>query len=114
MSVWQPGSTYDYYGQPVICVARYFAGNMEMVDLAVPVAAGEALTTFTRTARTLAPCVSPRVTETLGGVTRAEFCHHDWYGSHRANAGPHNGLVCCEACGAPIETDCATGAESGE
>lgn len=109
MSTWVEGRRYSYYGEPLLCVRRYFEGPLELVDLcfAEEVAvvgmenASAVSPVFTRTARTLAPCVLPRVTETLGGVTRPESCHHDWYGRVTADAGPHAGQSCCEACGTP-------------
>ena len=105
MSTWVEGRSYDYFGDQLVCVRRYFEGSLELVGMAfvVPAVVGAepASEVFTRTARTLAPCVFPRVTETLGGVTRADACDHRYYGRVRANAGPHAGLECCDACGAP-------------
>lgn len=102
MSTWQAGRMYYYYGDPLICWRRFFEGNLELVEFAHPVAIGESLSTFTRTARALAPCVMPVVTETLGGVTNPSTCDHRDYGNLRANAGPHRGHMCCEACGSPL------------
>lgn len=111
MSTWEIGRRYDYYGTPIVCVARYFDGALEMVDLAFVRTAqapgGEAAMSesFTRTALALAPCVRPRVTETLGGVTRCDLCSHDGGVERRplvvANAGLFVGLPCCPLCGAP-------------
>lgn len=102
MSVWQPGRTYDYFGVPIVCLRRWFEGPLEMVDLAQVVAAPATATPFTRTARALAPCVKPRVTETLGGVLNFAFCDHRHHPRVVANAGPNGGLECCSGCGAPI------------
>ena len=96
MSTWIEGKTYDYYGQPIVCVRRFFEGPLEMVELQAY--GGSCI----RAARTLAPCVVPKVTETLGGVCRPDACHHDWYGTVRANAGPHAGMLCCEGCGGAL------------
>lgn len=101
MSRWEPGGAYDYYGQALWCVRRFFVGPLELVELAWVVAVGDDPQPFVRTARALAPCVKPQVTETLGGVTAPAFCHHDWYGRTLADTGPHAGETCCEACGTP-------------
>ncbi|MFA7295652.1 MAG: hypothetical protein WC211_00530 [Dehalococcoidia bacterium] len=93
MSTWQEGRVYDYYGTPILCERRYFVGSVETVDLS---SGGK---TITRTARALAPCVTPRVTTTLGGVLSADYCDHRTYGRATADAGPHAGAVCCIACG---------------
>ena len=29
MTTWKPGRTYDYYGTPLVCVARRFDGRLE-------------------------------------------------------------------------------------
>lgn len=103
MSRWVEGRCYDYGNTPVLCVRRWFDGPLEMVDLAhlqAAVVGGEAKhETFTRTARALAPCVIPRVTATLGGVTVPGSCEHAQYPRVMADAGPNAGHVCCEACG---------------
>lgn len=105
MSTWTAGRTYDYYGVPLVCARRWFDGALEMVDLRHARAATRdgdpPPQIFSRSARALAPCVKPRVTETLGGVTRPETCPHERYARVVANAGPHSGAECCEACGAP-------------
>lgn len=108
MSTWREGRTYNYYGTAIVCVRRWFEGPMEMVELKPPdaVTADGTVVSFTsciRTACTLAPCVVPKVTETLGGVCRPDACHHKWYPTVRANAGPNEGRVCCTSCGAPVE-----------
>jgi hypothetical protein len=108
MTVWREGATYDYYGQAIACVRRYFVGPLEHVDLAF-VGQRAQPQVFTRTARALAPCVRPRVTATLGGVSSPASCEHD-YVTIVADAGPHAGAVCCVACGCP-STRCAVGAE---
>jgi hypothetical protein len=97
MSRWEEGRAYDYYGETITCARRWFDGPLEMVELLPPSIDGPCI----RTARALAPCVVPQVTETLGGVTRPDACHHDWYGRVLADAGPHAGQLCCEACGTP-------------
>lgn len=107
MTTWVEGRTYDYYGAPLTCVRRYFEGTLELVDLAFPIAAvavAEGCSQhFTRTARTLAPCVKPEVTETLGGVLRADACaHHESFARVTANAGPNAGKLCCSACGGEV------------
>ena len=153
MSTWEEGRTYDYFGQPIVCVRRFFVGRMEHVivwsapgvrvvsdggyfgHLARTQAIACALDDvrpppldehcerwlrgdfaddprspglhspsgfWCRTARTL-DCVKPRITDTLGGVTRYDACHHDWYRSIIANAGPFAGRRCCTACGDALE-----------
>lgn len=100
MSTWVEGGRYRYYDVgDLVCMRRYFEDSLEMVDLAFAVEAPRAPEVFTRTARALAPCVVPRVTETLGGVRRADACDHRGYPRVLANAGPHAGHQCCEACG---------------
>lgn len=104
MSTWVDGRIYDYYGRQLRCLRRFFIGPLEHVELVDEVLAAAAggpaeSPSFVRTARALAPCVLPRVTETLGGVTAPEFCNHDEHERVRANAGPHLGRLCCEACG---------------
>lgn len=111
MSRWREGATYRYLGRDeIVCARRYFDGALEMVDLryAAPVAAapdGSAVEpeVFTRTARTLAPCVVPRVIDTLGGVCRPDACDHRYGGEPLlADAGPHAGRLCCRSCGGPL------------
>lgn len=119
MSTWSVGRVYDYYGRALRCVGRYFEGPLEMVALqnsdepwdgAMPPYRADLLNVcgmipghpaFFRAARTLAPCVFPRVTETLGGVMRPDACRHD-SGRLIANDGPYRGQVCCELCGAGL------------
>lgn len=74
MSRWISGKTYDYYGDKLHCRRVFFDGHIEMVELAFVVAAPEEPKPFIRAARTLAPCVSPRVTETTGGVEVPDGC----------------------------------------
>lgn len=103
MSVWIEDRRYDYYGQPLRCLRRWFDGCLEMVDLAFDVPVGcVGREIFTRTARTLAPCVFPRVTTTLGGVTTPAFCAHGGFTALVANAGPNHGLSCCSGCGSRL------------
>lgn len=102
MSVWRAWRTYDYYGTPIRCVRRWFDGTLEMVDLVYAAHSTDGPDVLTRTARTLAPCVRPRVTDTLGGVTRPSACDHAWYGALIADAGPNAGLRCCSACGGAV------------
>jgi hypothetical protein len=105
VSVWVEGRAYDYYGKRIVCARRYFQGPLELVDLAFESAAvaggGARPPVVTRTAHALAPCVLPRVTETLGGVRAPGHCDHRHYRRVTADAGPHVGAVCCEACGEP-------------
>jgi hypothetical protein len=111
MSVWIEGHRYNYYGRTLLCVRRYFEGCLELVDLASEEAlrlfadgatAAES-PTFTRTARALAPCVLPRVTRTLGGVTRPDRCDHRYCEHFEADAGPNAGRVCCALCGGAVD-----------
>lgn len=99
MSTWAEGKTYDYYGRPLVCARRFFVGQTELVALHWPAVAPALPEPFIRTARALAPCVLPIVTETLGGVTHPETCHHDWYPTLTASGGPNDGLRCCSGCG---------------
>ncbi len=108
MSTWIEGRTYDYYGQPLTCLRRYFDGALELVDLTFYVEAPAEPESFTRAALTLAPCVIPRVTETLGGVLRPDACRHEQSLAGEparliANAGPFAGHECCALCGSAIE-----------
>lgn len=113
MSTWVEGRVYDYYGTPVRCVRRFFVGPLEHVELEhadARIAVGAEPTPLqrcVRTARALAPCVVPRVTDTLGGVCRPDACHHDWYAAVRADAGPNAGRVCCTSCGAALAAESA-------
>ncbi len=114
MSTWVEGRTYDYYGTPLVCRRRFFVGALEHVELSgldslAPDGSVAESARFIRTARALAPCVTPRVTETLGGVLRADCCDHRHYGRVTANAGPHAGRVCCDACGGPVSPPPAEG-----
>jgi hypothetical protein len=107
VSRWQEGLTYDYYGVPLTCVRRYFDGPLEMVELRPPTQTpGDVLACasepIVRTARTLAPCVKPRVTETLGGVTNRDYCDHRGFGRVVADAGPNAGKECCDGCGCAL------------
>lgn len=94
---WKQGQVYDYYGAKLRCTNRWFDGALEMVLLCYE--SNEF--GFVRCARTLARCVIPRVIDTLGGVTRPDKCHHDWYGKVTADTGPFAGRECCTACGTP-------------
>lgn len=115
MSVWIEGKVYDYGGTQIICLRRWFNGPMEMVDLASPTDP-RAATSYTasvddppfagvcvRTALALAPCVRPKVTNTLGGVLAPWGCDHRHYRHITADAGPRAGKVCCTACGGPVD-----------
>lgn len=124
MSTWHVGRTYNYYGRELRCVGRYFDRLLEIVALQnadepwdgqMPPYRADLLNVcgmipghpaFFRAARTLAPCVLPRVTETLGGVMNAAFCRHD-LGKERliADAGPNAGKLCCGLCGGEIGLD---------
>jgi hypothetical protein len=109
VSTWVEDRVYDYCGQKIRCVRRYLEGCLELVDLQLAEqhqASGADIepVTITRTARTLAPCVVPKVTETLGGVLRAGACDHRHYGRVIANAGPNAAKECCDACGDAIGT----------
>jgi hypothetical protein len=113
MTTWIEGRVYNYYGAPIVCMRRYFEGALELVDLVYqePLAAGEVVRSpafNVRTASALAPCVVPRVTETLGGVMHPVACdHHQGVSGEparvRANAGPFNGRECCQLCGSAVD-----------
>lgn len=106
MSRWIEGRVYAWRGgEPhITCARRFFDGCLEMVELhhgAQGPLAGFFTHIDVRTARAAAvPMITPTVTETLGGVTRADLCDHR-YGQLMADAGPFAGRLCCEACGAP-------------
>jgi hypothetical protein len=110
VSTWVEGKVYDYYGKHIRCMRRWFDGALEMVsflpwpqhsDRFPSIVAEYAATAvpFERTARTLAPCVRPPVTETLGGVLAPWACEHEFTGRVVADAGPYAGRVCCSGCG---------------
>lgn len=100
--VWDIGSIYDYYGAPIRPIARSFDGELELIDFEwVPPQMTPEGMTFRRAARTLAPCVKPSVTETLGGVSPSRYCKHDWPDDPKfvARFGPNEGTLCCSSCG---------------
>lgn len=108
MSAWQEGRTYSYYGTPIACRRRWFEGALELVELVYAVTADERPAAIVRTAAAIAPCVVPRVTDTLGGVYRADMCEHrqNLNGEPRrviANAGPFAGRECCALCGGALD-----------
>jgi hypothetical protein len=103
--VWEIGCVYNYYGKSIRPVSRMFHGALECIEFeCVPPCMTEEGPTWLRTARALAPCVVPRVRETLGGVMRADVCRHDWPDARPfvSRFGPHAGRLCCPSCGGPV------------
>lgn len=84
MSTWIVGRSYDYYGRRLTCTRRWFErdGRLEMVELQddvvlMPDGSEIRQAPFVRTGLALAPCVLPRVTETVGGVYADGYSDED-------------------------------------
>jgi hypothetical protein len=121
VTTWKVGRVYDYYGQALRCVDRYFEELLEVVALQNADEPWDGLPpsyrltlfnicgiipgkpAFFRTAE-IGKCMRPQVTDWLGGTMRAELCRHDWHKEPvLANAGPNSGHLCCRSCGARLD-----------
>jgi len=103
------GKTFRKWGVEHVCLERWFNGALELVKIAPALAAGEERHVRCITIHTArAASAGTSITETLGGVFRADMCRHetDMAGKLQrviANAGPFAGRECCGLCGGALD-----------